>query len=276
MTTTLNIYEIRCTIFIKSHALYMISHLLCMMSHSLCVLHHTMALSMTWNTMVMTYSLDMASRTVLWPHIHCVPSQPLCMTLHSVYFWHDTQCTNFMKRSECMSSQPLYVWPHMHYIWHHIHSLWYHTTLFMTSSPLYLTSHPLYLTSRALYLCNHTHCSNITAILGMISHTVYMWHPIHYIYDIISTMYYNTTLCVVDTTLGICVTSFALLMISHPLYHSKPRFFDVPSTLCMISHPLYQTPHPLYLCHHNLTLSSHTHFSMISYPLYVWHHMHSI
>ena len=36
---------------------------------------------------------------MLWPHIHCVPSQPLCLTLHSVYFWHDTQCTNFMKRS---------------------------------------------------------------------------------------------------------------------------------------------------------------------------------
>ena len=131
-TRTLNIYEIKCTIFIISHTLYMISHLLCMMSYSLCVLHHTMTLSMTSNTMFMTYALDMASRTVLWPHIHCVPSQPLCLTLHSVYFWHDTQCTNFMKRSECISSQPLHVWPHMHYIWHHIHSLWHHTTLFMT------------------------------------------------------------------------------------------------------------------------------------------------
>ena len=87
----------------------------------------------------MIYSLDMASRTVLWPHSHCVPSQPLCLTLHSVYFWYYRQCTNFMKRNECMSSQPLYVWHHMHNIWHHIHSLWHHTTLFMTSSPLYLT-----------------------------------------------------------------------------------------------------------------------------------------
>ena len=97
MTTTLNIYEIKCTIFTTSPALYMISHLLCMMSHALCVLHHTMTLSKTSNTMFMTYSLDMASREVLWPHIHCVPSQPLCLTLLSGYFWHDTQCSNLMK-----------------------------------------------------------------------------------------------------------------------------------------------------------------------------------
>ena len=163
------------------------------------------------------------SRTVLWPHNHCVPSQPLCLTLHSVCFRHYTQCTNFMKRSECMSSQHLYVWHHTHYIWHHIHSLWHHTTLFMTSSPLCLTSHPVYLTSHPLYLCNQTHSTNdVTDTVCMISHTVYMWHPIHYIYDIISSMYDNTTLCVVDTTLGICVTSFALQMISHQLYHTKP------------------------------------------------------
>ena len=161
-----------------------------------------------WHQTLYVYAIFiyMASRSVLWPHKHCVPSQPLCLTLHSVYFRHYTQCTNFMKRSECMSSQPLYVLPHMHYIWHHIHSLWHHI-LFMTSSPLYLTSYPVSLTSRSLYLCNHTHSFNdITATLCMISHTVYMWHPIHDIYDIISTMYDNTTLCVFDTTLGILMT----------------------------------------------------------------------
>ena len=36
--------------------------------------------------MFMLYSLDMASGTVLWPQNHCVPSQPLCLILHSVYF----------------------------------------------------------------------------------------------------------------------------------------------------------------------------------------------
>ena len=186
MTTALNIYDIICTIFIISHALYLTSHWLSMMSHSLCVLHHTMIL---WHQTLYVYDIFTlyGITTVLWPHNHCVPSQPLCLTLHSVYFRHYKQCTSFMKISECMSSQPLYIWQHMHYIWHHIHSLWHHT-LFMISSPLCLTSHPLYLTSRPLYLCNHTHSLNYIPPTLCISYTVYMWHPIHYIYDIISNM----------------------------------------------------------------------------------------
>ena len=155
----------------------------------MCVSSHNVSLYDIKPYRFMIYSLDMASDRVLRPHNHCVPSQPLCLWLHSVDFLHYTQCTNFMKRSECMSSQPMYVWHHMHYIWHHLHALWHHTTLFMMSSLLYLTSHSLYLTSRPLYLCHHTDSLNdITGNLCMISHTVYMWHPMRYIYDIISTM----------------------------------------------------------------------------------------
>ena len=218
----------------------------------------------------------MASHTVLWSHIHCMPSEPLCLTLYSVYFRHYIHCTNFMKRNECMSSQHVFVWHHTHHIWHHIHSLWNHTTLFITSSPLCLTSHPVYLTSRPLYLCNHTHSSNdISATLCMISHTVYMWHPIHYIYDIISSMYDNTKLCVLDTTLCIYVTSFALQMLSHPLYHTKPQYLwchihfrhDITPTVSDIAPTVSLSWQPLHWYH--------TQFCMTSYPLYGWHHMHS-
>ena len=147
----------------------------------------------------------------------------------------------------------------------------------MTSSPLYLTSHSLYLTSHPLYLCNHTHSINdITATLCMISHIVYMWHPIHYIYDIICTMCDNTTLCVVDTTLDICVTYFELQMISHPLYHTKPQYLwcnihfrhDITPTVSDITPTVSLSSQPLHWYH--------THFGMTSYPLYVWHHMPSI
>ena len=147
---------------------------------------------------------------------------------------------------------------------------------FMTSSPLYLTSHPVYLTTPPLYLCNHTHSINdITAMLCMVSHTIHMWYPIHYIYDIISTMYYNTTLCVVDTTLGICVISFALQMISHPLYHTKPQYLwchfhfrhDITSPVSDIAPTVSLSSQPLHWYH--------TQFWMISHPP-VWHHMHYI
>ena len=219
----------------------------------------------------------MASGTVLWPQNHCVPSQPLCLTLHSVYFWHYTQWTNFMKRSECMSSEPLYEWHHIHYIGDHVHSSWHHSTLLMMSSPLYLTIHPRYLTSLPLYLSNHTHSlSDISATLCIILHKVYIWYPIHYIYDIIYTMYDNTALCVVDTTLGICVTSFALEMISHPLYHTKPQYLwchihfrhDLTPTVSDTAPTLSFSSQRLHWYH--------THFCMTWYQLYVWHHMHSI
>ena len=152
----------------------------------------------------------------------------------------------------------------------------------MTSHFIYdvkstITSNPLYLTSFPLYLCNHIHSLNdITASLCMISHTVYMWHPIHYIYDTISTMYDNKTLCVVDTTLVICVTSFALQMLSHPLYHTKPQYLwchihfwhDIKPTVSDIAPTVSLSSQPLHWYH--------THFCMTSYPLYMWHHMHSV
>ena len=281
------IHYITCIIYEISSTLYDVTFTMCVTSHSDYIYDIK-------HSMLMTYSLYMESHMVLWPHNHCVPSQPLCLTLHSVCIWHYTQCINFMKRSKCMSSHPLYLWHHTHHIWHHIHSLWHRTTLFMMSSPIYLTSYPLYLISCPLYLCNHTHTLNdITAALCMISHTVYMWHPIHYIYDIISTMYDNTILCVVDTTLGICVTSFELQMISHPLYHTKPQYLwchmhfrpEITTTVSDItptvsfSHNLstniittFVWHHTHYMCDILCTL-----YNIISTPyvitlLYLWHH----
>ena len=182
-----------------------------------------------------------------------------------------------MKRNECMSSQSLYVWHHMHYIWHHIHSLWHHTTLLMMSSPLYLTIHPRYLTSLPLYLSNHTHSlSDITATLCMISHNVYIWYPIHCTYDIIHTMYDTTTLFAFYTTLGICVTSFALEMILHPLYHTKSQYLwchlhlrhDLTSTVSDTAPTLSLSSQSLHWYH--------TNFCMTWYQLYVWQHILSI
>ena len=85
-----------------------ISHLIYSVWYHLhCVTSHNDSIYDIKHCKVLIYSLYMASHTVLWPHNSCVLSQPLCLTLHSVYFWHYTQCTNFMKRRECMSSQPL-------------------------------------------------------------------------------------------------------------------------------------------------------------------------
>ena len=136
-------------LFLTSHALYSFhdTHYIWHLIYSvwchitMCVTSHNDPIYGIKLYMFMLYSHDIASGTVLWPQNHCVPSQPLCLTLHSMYFWHYTQCTNFLKRSECMSSQTLYVWHHMHYIWHHIHSLWLHTIVVITVHPLHSGYH---------------------------------------------------------------------------------------------------------------------------------------
>ena len=66
-------------------------------------------------------------------------------------------------------------------------------------------------------------------------------------------MYDGTILCVDETTPGICMTSFELQKMSHPLFHTNHSIYAVTSTSGMTSYSLYQTSHTLYLCHHNLS-----------------------
>ena len=90
-----------------------------------------------------------------------------------------------------------------------------------------------------------------------------MRYSVHYIYDIICTMYDVKNLCVDNTTLEhmsdiICATEdVTSTLSSHNLY-------DIISTSGMTSHPLYQPSHPLYLGHHKL--------SSDIIPTFVWHH----
>ena len=79
--------------------IYDISSSLYDVTITMCVTSHNVPIYGIKHYMFMLYSLDMASGTVLWPQNHCVPSQPLCLTLHSMYFWHFTQYNNFLKRS---------------------------------------------------------------------------------------------------------------------------------------------------------------------------------
>ena len=153
----------------------------------------------------------------------------------------------------------------------------------VTSHPQFRTSHhfmmsgPLYLTSLLLYLCHHTHpIDDIKATVCMNSPPVNLWHHIHYIYDIISTKYDITTLCVDDATLGICMTSFALQMTMQPLYHAKPQY-----SWCHI-HFRHYNPAPVSEIAPTVSISSHrlhwhlTHFCMTSHPSSVLHPMNYI
>ena len=150
-----------------------------------------------------------------------------------------------------------------------------------------MTSSLIYLTSLSLYLSHHTHpIDDITATICMNSHPVDLWHHIHYIYDIICTKYDITTLV-------ICMTSFALQMKMHPLYHTKPQYLwchihfrhdntapvsDITPTISMSSYHLHwhithfcMTSHPL-LCDIIWTIYNITPDPYVITLLYLWHH----
>ena len=183
--TTFTINDITCTIFIPSHTLYMTSHLICMMSHSLCVLHHTMTLSMESNTICVCYGIRHSFMT----------TKPLCAfpaTMPDVtfnVFWHYTKCTNFLKRCEWLSSQPLYVWHQKHYIWHHIHSLWLHTFEVITLHPLHSWHHTPNIRHNTYFNTNVISAicptiSNTTSTVSVSSNPGYQLYHTHSLYDI--------------------------------------------------------------------------------------------
>ena len=154
-------------------------------------------------------------------------------------------------------------------------------TLCMTSYALRVTSHPLFRTSHHFLYDIRSTLSDLTSTVYLSIHPPYRWYYSHYMYDltcsvsvtsrplyydIIYTKYDITTLCVDDAALGICMTSFALQMTTHPVYHTTRQYLWCHIHLRHDNTAPYQTSHPLYPCHHNLP-------SDIS-PTFVWHHTH--
>ena len=164
-------------------------------------------------------------------------------------------------------------------------------TMYMTSYALHVTSHPQLRTSHHFMYDIRSTLSDLSFTVSLSSHPPYqwyhshymydltpsyLWHHIHYIYDIISTKYDITTLCVDDATLGISITSFALQMTTHPLYHTKPQYL-----WCHI-HFRHDNTAPVSDIAPTVSMSSHhlhwhlTHFCMTSHPPSGWHHMNYI
>ena len=141
---------------------------------------------------------------------------------------------------------------------------------------LYKTSHPHIMTSIHRFYDTTPTTFDIVSTISVPSHPVYLWHRIHYIYDITSSKYDITTLFVDDTTLGICITSFELQMTSHPLYHIKPQYL-----LCHIhfrhdiTDPVLDITPPVSLSLQTLHWY-HTHYCMTSHLHSVWVHIHYI
>ena len=247
LTSHTLLYDITANFCVTSYELYITTHVILMSSHY-SIYDITASIYETTSRMRATYTLNM------WHHIHY-----LCQHTHSI---------DIITPTLFMTSHSPCVCHHLHYTRHHILTFWPQITILRTSHPLYYTSCPL-------YLCHYTNSiDDITATICMTSHPLYVRNSVPYIYDIIPTRYDNRTLCVVYTTLGICMTSFALQKTSHPLEHTKPQ------SLWLHIHFRHDITAPVSDITPTVSLSSKslhcydTHFCMTSHPLYVWHHMH--
>ena len=150
--------------------------------------------------------------------------------------------------------------------------------LSMTSYPLFRTSHHFMYVIKSHCICPHIHCiCVITPNISMTSHPLHEWYYMQYICDIISPMFLTKyplsmtsqhSVLMSLHTLGVYLTSFAMPMISHPLYHTKQRYLWRYIHFTHHITPLYQTLHLLYLCHHNLSTDIT--------PTFEWHHTHPL
>ena len=166
---------------------------------------------------------------------------------YSHYLCHHTHSIDKITPTLFMTSHLSYAWHRLHYTRHHILTFWPQNTILRTSHLLYYKSCPL-------YLCHHTNSiDSITATICMISLPVYGRQSIHYIFDIVPTMFDNTTLGV--------ITPHSAYVWHHLCYsrchiHSIRRsdnLYDFTSTSGMTSHTLYLSTHQLYLCYHNVS-----------------------
>ena len=100
-------------------------------------------------------------------------SYPLFVLHHIHYVWqHNTVCCCY---------HMAYVWHHLHYRWYHIHSMAWNHSIYDVASTSHMTSHPLYQTLHPLYLCHQNRSTDIIP--------TFVWHHIHYMCNIICTLY---------------------------------------------------------------------------------------
>ena len=138
-----------------------------------------------------------------------------------------------------MASYPIYITSHSHFMKSIIMFYDITHTAFITSDLLSMTSHPFFRTSHYFMYDIKPTVSDLSSIVSVSSHPPYWWHHSHYMDGIASSIsvtsyplylghnihyvWHHNPLCWWHH-IDICVTSFALQLTFHPLYHPKPQY----------------------------------------------------
>ena len=179
------LYDITTTICVTSYALYISSYPLLMSSHFSSYDSTTLTYETTSSMQFKIYSIHVTSHSLI-----CVTTPTALIESHPNFVWHHTRhrysnfCTTETITSSLYEIKPHFLWYHTHYIWQRIDSI------SVTTSTLLMISHQMYLWDLILYIWrHHIHCiqqdiqyiCNITATVP-VSHT-------HSFHDIIRFVY---------------------------------------------------------------------------------------
>ena len=191
----------------------------------------------------------------MWPYLHCicVITPTLSMISQPTYMWYHLWYTCDILHTIYMISYPLcmtpqhcvliphsaYVWHHLHYRWYHIHSITPNRRIYDVTSTPGMASQPQYQTSHSLYLCHHNLSTDIIP--------TFVWHPTHYMCDIMCTLYNIISTPYVITLLYLWHHS--LYIWNHIQYVGRHMHYTCNITApnrCHHSHSIDHNTHSLY------------------------------
>ena len=171
--------------------------------------------------------------------MHCIHDiTPLSLKWHPPYLSHHNDSIDGLRPTLCVTSHPLYGCQLMHSTQRHIHSLW-------LQAIVVITLHPLHSWHQTPYIWDHTHGNTniISAILPAISNTT-------------STVSVSSKQGINYSTTTLCMISHRLY-VWHPIqyawYHNNCLWHHTP--LCTTSHPAYLWHHFQYICYHHTAFS---------------------
>ena len=152
----------------------------------------------------------------------------MCDILSTIFMTSYPLC---MTKQHCVLMTPhsAYVWHHLDYGWYHIPSITPNHSIYDVTSTSGMTSHPLYQTSHPLYLCHHKLSTDITP--------TFVWHHIHYMCDIICTLYNNISTPYIITLLYFWHHNLYIWKHIHYVGQHIPYTCDITATnLCHHTH----------------------------------------
>ena len=199
-------------------------------------------------------------RYIWWHHMHCKQhhihyfckiTTTVSVSSHPHFRWYHTLCMYGITPTVHITSYTLYKSSHPHFMTSQ-HITYVSTcTVFMASLPWYLTLYPL-------YLCHHNHSSDdLWPILCVISHPLYVWHPMNCTYSHIHSLWTDTIVVNIVLSLDSWHHTHYIWRHTHDntnvISAVSSTITDTPSTVSVSSNAVHQLYHT-----HSLDDITHT------------------